>query len=148
MWYIYVSIYIYTHIRVCVYVCIYLLDTFLPKKCWWLRTPASCTAPTAILQFPALIRGLEKWWQPIAPCVEDSRLYGMTSACMWCLCETHLCLLTLHTILFYLQHISSPFLSVVYNHGGRKLVSSCLGCAKFWEGEMLQGGPRLSSGFW
>lgn len=26
-------------------------------------------------------------------------------------------------------------------------MSSCLGCAEFWEGEMLQGGLRLSSSF-
>lgn len=126
MWYIwYMCPYIHIHIYVCVYIymCIYIYVYiyiiylsawyFHTEKCWWLRTPASCTAPTAILQFPALIRGLEKWWQPIAPCMEDSRLYGMTSACKW-LCETHLCLFTVHTILFYLKNGEETCWSVVY----------------------------------
>lgn len=59
----------------CPHTYIYNAWYFYTTKSWWLRAPASCTTPPAVLQFPALIRGLEKWWQPIAPCMKDSRLY-------------------------------------------------------------------------
>lgn len=74
---IHVSIYpsIHPSISFSLSLYIYMFLILLYLKVLLAQGTASCAAPTAILQFAALVRGLGKWWQAIALCMKDSRLY-------------------------------------------------------------------------